>query len=53
MNGFFVTLAAVCLSTAALAGETVPKERGKAPLMVSFTDLKFDFKPAAEGSPGR
>lgn len=41
MNGVFVTLAAVCLSTAALAGETVPKERDKAPLMVSFTDLKW------------
>jgi quercetin dioxygenase-like cupin family protein len=49
MNGFFVTLAAVCLWTPVLADEGEPKEGGKAPLMVSFTDLKWTELPERKG----
>ena len=65
MNRFFVMLAVVSLATAALADTQVlpktqkakrrptpaeaPKEGGKAPLMVSFTDLKWVELPERKG----
>lgn len=54
MKRFFAVLAAVSLSTAALADEApkpaaATKEGGKAPLMVSFTDLKWTELPERKG----
>ena len=50
MNRFFVTLAAVLLFwTPVVADEAAPKEGGNAPLMVSFTDLKWTELPERKG----
>ena len=65
MNRFFLMLAAVILSAAALANPqeqpktqtpsqqptpaATPKEDGKAPLMVSFTELKWVELPERKG----
>jgi quercetin dioxygenase-like cupin family protein len=54
MKRFLAMLAAVSLSTAALADEApkpgaATKEGGKAPLMVSFTDLKWTELPERKG----
>ena len=54
MKRFFAVLAAVSLSTAALADEApkpaaATKEGGVAPLMVSFTDLKWTELPERKG----
>ena len=54
MKRFLAMLAAVSLSTAALADETpkpaaAPKEGGTSPLMVSFTDLKWTELPERKG----
>src|SRR6202162_4466660 len=55
MKRFLAILAAVSLSTAALAGEApkpaaATKKGGKAPLMVSFTDLKWTELPERKGT---
>jgi len=54
MNRFFVITMAASLSTAALANEAgksaaMPSEGAKAPLMVSFTDLKWTALPEPKG----
>ena len=54
MKRFLAMLAAVSLSTAALADETpkpaaAPKEGATSPLMVSFTDLKWTELPERKG----
>ena len=54
MKRFLAMLAAVSLSTAALADEApkpaaATKKDGKAPLMVSFTDLKWTELPERKG----
>jgi ChrR Cupin-like domain len=49
MRTFFVTLAAVCLSSLILADEEAPKQEAKTPLMVSFTDLKWTELPERKG----
>jgi quercetin dioxygenase-like cupin family protein len=49
MRTFFVTLAAVCFSTLLLADDEAPKQSGKTPLMVSFTDLKWTELPERKG----
>ena len=49
MNRFLVTLAAVALWSPALADEGARKHGGKAPLMVSFTDLKWTELPERKG----
>ncbi|MBA2302153.1 MAG: DUF4437 domain-containing protein [Acidobacteria bacterium] len=49
MNRFFVTLAAVCLWTPVLPDQGVRKDGGQAPLMVSFTDLKWTELPERNG----
>ena len=48
MNGFFAMLAVLSLSTAAIADEAT-SVGGKAPLMVSFTDLKWTELPERKG----
>ena len=48
MNGFFAMLAVPSLSTAAIADEAT-SVGGKAPLMVSFTDLKWTELPERKG----
>ncbi len=55
MKRFLAMLAAVSLSTAALADEApkpapATKKDGKAPLMVSFTDLKWTELPERKGT---
>jgi hypothetical protein len=49
MNRFLVILAAVALGSPALADEATAKDGGKAPLMVSFTDLKWTELPERKG----
>ena len=49
MNRFFVMLAAVFFWAPVFADEAAPKEDGKAPLMVSFTDLKWTELPERKG----
>jgi quercetin dioxygenase-like cupin family protein len=53
MNKFFAVLAAVTLSTAALADEaarpTAAAKEGGTPMMVSFTDLKWTELPERKG----
>jgi hypothetical protein len=49
MRTFFVTRAAVCFSTLLLADDEAPKQSGKTPLMVSFTDLKWTELPERKG----
>jgi quercetin dioxygenase-like cupin family protein len=49
MKGFFVMLVGVCLLTPVLADKGAPKNGGKAPLMVSFTDLKWTELPERKG----
>jgi ChrR Cupin-like domain len=49
MRVFFVALAVVCLSTSMLAQEGGQKAESKAPLMVSFTDLKWVELPERKG----
>jgi quercetin dioxygenase-like cupin family protein len=49
MSRVFVTLAGVCLWIPVLVDEWVPAESGKAPLMVSFTDLKWTELPERKG----
>lgn len=50
MNRLFVVLAVVvCLSTPVLANEAAPKERGNAPLTMSFPDLKWTELPERKG----
>jgi len=48
MKGFFAMLAVMSLSTAAIADEAT-SAGGKAPLMVSFTDLKWTELPERKG----
>jgi hypothetical protein len=49
MRGFFVILTALCLWTPVLADDGPSKEVGKAPLMQSFTDLKWTELPERKG----
>ena len=49
MRVFFVALAVVCFSTPMLAQEGGQKAESKAPLMVSFTDLKWVELPERKG----
>ena len=49
MKVLFVILAAVCLGTPALADERTAKHKGKAPVMQSFTDLKWSELPERPG----
>ena len=49
MNRFFVVMAAILFSAPVLADEAAPKEGGKAPLMVSFTDMKWTELPERKG----
>ena len=49
MNRFFVVMAAILFSSPVLADEAAPKEGGKAPLMVSFTDMKWTELPERKG----
>jgi len=49
MNRFFVTLAVLCLWTSVLADDAMSKPDGNAPLMLSFTDLKWIELPERKG----
>ena len=49
MRIFSVVIAVVCLSTSMLAQESRQKPESKAPLMVSFTDLKWVELPERKG----
>ena len=49
MRVFFVALAVVCFSTSMLAQKGGQKAESKAPLMVSFTDLKWVELPERKG----
>ena len=49
MRIFFVAVAVTCLCTPLLAQEATPKQETKAPLMVSFTDLKWVELPERKG----
>ena len=49
MRVFLVALAVVCFSTPMLAQEGRQKTESKAPLMVSFTDLKWVELPERKG----
>ena len=49
MRVFFVALAVVCFSTSMLAQEGAQKVESNAPLMVSFTDLKWVELPERKG----
>ena len=49
MRVFFVALAVVCFSTSMLAQEGAQKAGSKAPLMVSFADLKWVELPERKG----
>jgi quercetin dioxygenase-like cupin family protein len=49
MNRFFVLLSAVLFWAPVLADGEMPKQGGKAPLMVSFTDLKWTELPERKG----
>jgi hypothetical protein len=49
MRGCFATLAALCLGLSLVAGQGAQKEGGSAPLMVSFTDLKWTELPERKG----
>jgi hypothetical protein len=49
MRVFLVALAVVCFSTPMLAQEGAQKPESKAPLMVSFTDLKWVELPERKG----
>jgi len=49
MRTFFMMLIAMCLWTPILAEEGEQKQEGKAPLMVSFTDLKWTELPQRKG----
>lgn len=49
MRGCFATLAALCLWLSLVAGQGAPKEGASAPLMVSFTDLKWIELPERKG----
>jgi len=49
MNRFFVVLSAVCLCSLVLADEQTMTVSGTAPLMVSFTDLKWTALPERKG----
>ena len=44
-----VTLFATCFWVSMLAGQEMPKQQTKAPLMVSFTDLKWIDLPQRKG----
>ena len=49
MRKVVVTLFAMSLWTLGLAGQEAPKQEAKAPLMVSFTDLKWIDVPQRKG----
>jgi hypothetical protein len=49
MRIFFVTVAVACASTGLFAQESAQKPESKAPLMVSFTDLKWVDLPERKG----
>jgi len=49
MRAFLVAVAAVCFSISMLAQEGGQKPESKAPLMVSFTDLKWVELPERKG----
>lgn len=49
MNRSWVILTAVCLCTTVLANAGTSKQGRKAPLMVSFTDLKWTELPERKG----
>ena len=49
MRKVVVTLVAVSLWTLSLAGQEAPKQEAKAPLMVSFTELKWIDVPQRKG----
>ena len=49
MKRFFATLAAVLFWAPVLADEVASKANGQAPLMVSFTDLKWTELPERKG----
>jgi hypothetical protein len=49
VNRSFLILAAVCFWAPALADEGATRGGGKAPLMVSFTDLKWTELPERKG----
>jgi quercetin dioxygenase-like cupin family protein len=49
MKGFLITLAAVLFWAPVLADEPAPMESGKAPVMVSFADLKWTELPERKG----
>ena len=49
MRKFFIAMATVCLWAMALADEEAPKQEAKAPLMVSFMDLKWTELPERKG----
>ena len=49
MRVFFVTVAVACAWTPLLAQEGAQKSESKAPLMVSFTDLKWVELPERKG----
>ena len=55
MQRFLAMLAAVSLSTSAIGDQppkpaAEPKAGGKAPLILSFTDLKWTKRPELKGS---
>ena len=49
MRGCFIAIAVGCVLAPLLAQEDVQKAESKAPLMISFTDLKWVDMPARKG----
>jgi quercetin dioxygenase-like cupin family protein len=49
MRRLFLALVAMCLCSPVLAEEGTPKQGGKAPLMLSFADMKWTDLPQRKG----